>query len=663
MTDNQEKQSMVGIRIANVTVYDLPQYAQQPALWCRSTKQAMPIVTDDGIPGAKLPGGGSYDFLTYFNALSIRKWREYTTAESFSLVLHLTGSGTVRLTKADTLDYYPRGVSDKTPVEFSWSGLDKTEVVIDVPSDIDGNPSIVGFTIETDSEVILSDSYWMALVPEDKVRHVVLSLCTTTFKKEEYVLRNVDLFNRFIANSDDEDIRSSMYMHVVDNGRTLNAEEVEIAPTIKLHANPNAGGAGGFARGMLESMWQKPKATHVLLMDDDVQISPESLTRTFSLLRIVNDEWSDAFIEGAMLSMLEPELMHEDTGFMNADGYCVPEKHVLNCFRPKQLTRLNDLARIEEYDRGRYETDEPAMAQEYGAWWFCCIPMTRIEELGLPIPMFVRFDDVEFSLRRPPKIMTMIGISVWHSPFFLRYDGAVERYQVSKNAYILKSVVDGGMDLTEFDESIYRMVQLELKRFNYDNAELVIAGVEDYLAGPSRTFAPGFAEEKFMWSHKHAEQLRPIDEMADELADLGIDVDALNADVVERGKGRSRMDRVLDFVSFNGQRFIKDQYTQSGKVAVMDFSSGTYNPGVIRQSETIVAIDLQNRKAVIRHKDIDRFNRIWGRYRHVSAELDKRRNELASEYRDAADTMRTVDAWCNYLGIEKPADEQAEATE
>lgn len=658
---------MTDVTLANVTVYDLPQYAQQPSLWVRSTRPAIPLTDDDGKPYAILASNGSYDFLTYFNALSLRKWQTYTDASAFRLSLTLSGHGRVRLTKADTLDYVPCDI-EGSEVEFdsrTKKGKDKPrEILLEVPTELGNHPSLIGFTIETDDEAVsVLGGKWVASVPDGAIRDVVLSIGTTTFKKEEYVLRNVKLFGKYIANSDDEAIRSSVFMHVVDNGRTLDAADVEIADSIRLHPNPNAGGAGGFARGMLESMWQEPKATHVLLMDDDVQISPESLIRVFNLLRIVNDEWSDAFIEGAMLSMLEPHKMHEDTGFMNADGYCVPEKFPLHCAAPLELNRINDLARIEEYDRSRYDTDEPAMVQEYGAWWFCCIPMARIEELGLPIPMFVRFDDVEFGLRRPPKIMTMLGINVWHSPFFLRYDGAVERYQVAKNAYILKSVAPEGTELTSFDENVYYMVQLELKRFNYDNAELVVAGLEDYLKGPSTTFAPGFAEKKFMWSHKNAEQLRPIDEMLDELAELGVDGTALNADVIERGKGRTRFERAIDFVTFNGQRFLKDPYTKSGKVAIMDFSAGTYNPGVIRQAETIVAVDLQNRKAAIRHKDPDRFDRIWLRYRKVAGELARRREELDEIYQKAAERMRTVDAWCEYLGVEKPGEDAKQATD
>ena len=89
---------------------------------------------------------------------------------------------------------------------------------------------------------------------------------------------------------------------MVDNGRTLSAEEIQ-TEHVMVHPNLNVGGAGGFTRGMLEAMDHKEKPTHVLLMDDDVMILPESLIRTYNLLKIVRPEYEHHFISGAMLSM------------------------------------------------------------------------------------------------------------------------------------------------------------------------------------------------------------------------------------------------------------------------------------------------------------------------------------------------------------------------
>ena len=110
-------------------------------------------------------------------------------------------------------------------------------------------------------------------------------------------------------------------MHVIDNGCTLPYKELS-TDKVTISPNENVGGAGGFARGMIESMEQDVPATHVLLMDDDVEVSPESIMRTYNLLRIVKPEYSEAFVSGAMLNYEDVQDMKEDTGFIDpADWY------------------------------------------------------------------------------------------------------------------------------------------------------------------------------------------------------------------------------------------------------------------------------------------------------------------------------------------------------
>ncbi len=55
---------------------------------------------------------------------------------------------------------------------------------------------------------------------------------------------------------------------------------------LKICPNKNAGGAAGFARGMLETM-REGHATHVLLMDDDVEVKPSALEKTYTLLSLL----------------------------------------------------------------------------------------------------------------------------------------------------------------------------------------------------------------------------------------------------------------------------------------------------------------------------------------------------------------------------------------
>lgn len=99
---------------------------------------------------------------------------------------------------------------------------------------------------------------------------------------------------------------------------------------ITIHPNKNVGGAGGFTRGMIESMEQPEDITHVLLMDDDVIILPESIRRMYYLLSMLKPEFDEYFVSGARLCYEEMNIQHEDIGFVHADGSYGPQKNELD---------------------------------------------------------------------------------------------------------------------------------------------------------------------------------------------------------------------------------------------------------------------------------------------------------------------------------------------
>lgn len=59
--------------------------------------------------------------------------------------------------------------------------------------------------------------------------------------------------------------------------------------------------------------------------------SPESFKRTYNLLSLVKNCYKQAFLNGAMLSLEEPNLQYEDVGFVRKDGIydkVKPDLHV-----------------------------------------------------------------------------------------------------------------------------------------------------------------------------------------------------------------------------------------------------------------------------------------------------------------------------------------------
>ena len=57
---------------------------------------------------------------------------------------------------------------------------------------------------------------------------------------------------------------------------------------------------------------------------------------------------------------------------------------------------------------------------DYNGWWMCLIPTRVIREIGLSLPMFIKWDDAEFGLRAGEAgypTVTLPGVAVWHVPW------------------------------------------------------------------------------------------------------------------------------------------------------------------------------------------------------------------------------------------------------
>lgn len=627
---------MTEFKLSNILLESTPHFFKQPALYCRNDN----TMEDAGNNTWKLSGPGTFDFTTFFNALSVVKWKRYTCAKNFHLHLELKGgAATYTQTRTDTYSWYSEKLpqtSQKIAASDDWHSIDFDITYTDL--DI-----MDGFILDIENDVYIRHSYYYTDIEKECIRPVELALCTTTFKKEDYITRNIKLVRDEILNSN-EPISTHFTMHVVDNGRTLDAEKLTSSRII-VHPNPNVGGAGGFARGMIEALEQKNSATHVLLMDDDVEISPESIIRTFNLLSIVNDEYKQSFISGAMMNMDEPEVRVEDVGYMTKFGVCAPAKI---------KTRMNVLheAVTNEAFRIPYgEKDFEDMAnQYYAAWWYCVIPVPLIKENGLPLPIFVRDDDVEYGNRCHPKhIMTMNGICLWHSPFAMRYNAAVERYQVARNT-LIDQFTTNVLQMSDFMGNIHDMMQLELKKYNYTDAELILDGLEDFLRGPDFIARPGQAEKSFLQANKNKEKLQPINEIYDDVKKLGVDLNTMTTLDITRSPRRSKQEAFIDFVTFNGQRF---GLGQNSGVAVIDAAGWEYPAGRIRGKSTIVAVDIPHRKATIRHRDKKRFDEVWERYKKDVRTFHEKEKDLHVQYAAARVKLTSLAFWKAYLGLDK----------
>lgn len=568
---------------------------------------------------------GSVDFTTYLNGVSSAKWRRYAEVQTIFLSLTLRGDACeVYLTELGANARQAK-VAAEPAVAVGESDA-PCSIRIPLP---ETSAPVQGFLLKSQGVTTLVEGAYVAPVPDAAVRDVRLALATTTFRKEEYITRNVDAIRREVLGSDDP-IAERFHVFVVDNGRTLPAEEMSQGG-VTVIPNDNVGGAGGFARGMLAAL--EAGATHVLLMDDDVHVLPESFKRTFALLSLARDRYRDAFVNGAMLNDDCPGEFFEDVAHVRRDGAYGAVKPILRVDRPEGLSRT--------------EAISVEVPNAYGAWWFSCVPAEAIREHGLPLPVFVRCDDVEFGIRCQPTYMTMNGISVWHAQFEGRFNASVDSYQYTRNFLIMQAA--NGLDFTgTFFFRFERTFRIYLRSMNYDTCELMLDGLADFLKGPSVISEPT-GEAILMANRAKNERLVPVEELSEEDRRLA---EQAPPDMRYLGRQEIRPIALKLLEQLPHDRHELPDALLSDRPAPMYYCRGAYPAWRAAGRRVLVAYDATGTKAHVRRMDRDRWRELRERHDELVAAFRDRKDELWREWEAARPRLTSEAFWRSYLHMD-----------
>lgn len=179
--------------------------------------------------------------------------------------------------------------------------------------------------------------------------------------------------------------------------------------------------------------------------------------------------------------------------------------------------------------------------------------MRLIKKNGLPLPLFIRGDDVEFSLRNHAKFITMNGICIWHMGFTYKFNASMELYQVHRNSLILQAV-SGVCQNVDFINRMTKLFRARMLSLDYNGAELILDAIEDFLKGPE--FIMQDQGEQIM-----KEKSKKNEKMVDlrEFANLDIDLDEVYQDPQELF-----CVNWLYRITYNGHRFCSESRLREG---------------------------------------------------------------------------------------------------
>lgn len=340
--------------------------------------------SEDG-PRIDFAPGGVARFDTWCNLFNIGKWVRHCGLGDIRLALRGAGRFELAVTFA---------IPDR-----SWERLANRVITLEegTPFTVDlshfadhGDMGVLFFELRALSEGRLDGADWQSAQAPRRVPELALSV--TTFRREAQVARTVARFERFIAESP---LKKHIRLIVVDNGQSAGIEPSEHVTPLP---NANLGGAGGFARGLLEA--RVGGATHCLFMDDDAATHMENVERTWTFLAHATDPATA--VAGALTSGAHRWALWENGAVF--DRLCLPRYKWLDLRNPDAFLPME------------FETTGPAPDKLYGGWWYFAFPVAHARHM--PFPFFVRGDDVSFGLAHAFNIVTLPGVACFQDADF-----------------------------------------------------------------------------------------------------------------------------------------------------------------------------------------------------------------------------------------------------
>jgi galactofuranosylgalactofuranosylrhamnosyl-N-acetylglucosaminyl-diphospho-decaprenol beta-1,5/1,6-galactofuranosyltransferase len=418
-----------------------------------------------------IPATERLSFGTYFNAFPASYWRRWTVVTDVTLTIRLKGRG------AAVTVYRSMANGRSQRVDTAWTGDQKTGTfAFDLPL----KPFVDGgwywYDVEAaDEDVVVESADWTAEVPADRADHGTVDIAITTMNRPDFCAKLLGQLG------DDEQLRPYLdevlvmeqgTQKVVDSPDFAKAEAA-LGSTLRMIEQGNLGGSGGYARGQLESV-RKGTATYLMCMDDDVVCEPEGIIRAITFGDLAR---RPTIVGGHMFSLFSRARLHSFGEVVQPWRFWWQSAPGV---RPDWDFSGRNL-RSARWLHKRIDVD-------FNGWFMCLIPRQVLEEVGLSLPLFLKWDDSEFGLRAKEAgypTVSFPGAAVWHVPWTDKNDALDwQSYFHQRNRFVAALLHSpyphgGRMVQESFNHQVKHLVSMQ-----YSTVALRHKALEDVLAGP-----------------------------------------------------------------------------------------------------------------------------------------------------------------------------------
>ncbi|WP_304503838.1 glycosyltransferase [Corynebacterium lemuris] len=445
-----------------------------------------------------VPAGAEVSFQTYFNAFPASYWRRWSQLEHVLLRMNVAGTASVEV-------YRSKIDGTRVAVDGALVTDDVAEFTIPLSHFEDGG--WLWFDITAETGTTITEAGWYA---DREPAAQILPDGTEVGPFDKRATVGIPTFNRphdavaaLQALAEDPLVDAAIDAVIMpDQGTAHPADEPGYDEAVAHFGNRfhefrqgNLGGSGGYSRIMYEAVGEGPagaaQSPFILYMDDDIAIEPESILRAIQVGRYAR---SPIIIGGQMLNL-------QERSQLRTMGEVV-QRHDFMWGPATHSTYDHDFARYPLGFRGEDEDEKDPDAKnsrdlhrridvDYNGWWMCMFPRVVAQTIGQPLPLFIKWDDTEYSLRAGKAgfpTVTWPGVAIWHMAWTDK-DDAIDwqAYFHLRNRLIVAALNhDGPVDgiITSLRKSTFK----HLMCMEYSTLAIQIESMKDFLAGPDQLF-------------------------------------------------------------------------------------------------------------------------------------------------------------------------------
>lgn len=440
-----------------------------------------------------IPAGEEASFETYFNAFPAAYWRRWSQLKSIVLVMDVEGEANISL-------YRSKQDGQRIAVANHVVTTGHHEFELPLKNFEDGG--LLWFDASAVKDTVLADASWAAphapnpqLLPDGSeypAQDKRVAVGIPTFN------RPTDAVAALQALAEDPVVDGIIdYVLMPDQGNQHPADEpgydeavAHFGERFREFRQGNLGGSGGYSRIMFEAL-ENTDSPYILYMDDDIAIEPDSILRAVQAARYA----AKPFIVGGEMLNLQERSQLRTTGERvdRADFMWGAAEHAVydHDFAKYPLRAIG--TKESRLDPKKYDSRalHRRIDVEYNGWWMCLFPRIVAETTGQPLPLFIKWDDTEYSLRAASKgfpTVTWPGAAIWHMAWADK-DDAIDwqAYFHLRNRLIVAALYHEG-DPRGITRSIFKSTLKHTMCMEYSTMAIQLEAMKDFLAGPDRLF-------------------------------------------------------------------------------------------------------------------------------------------------------------------------------